>query len=227
MHEGHRKRLKDKFIKDGLDNFEPHELLELLLFYSVPRKDTNEMGHALIDSFGSISAVFDASMESLKSVKGIGDTSAVLIKLIPEICRKYMEDKFTYQDKIIDSENAGVILMNKFIGRVNETVVLMLLDSKCKMLFCGVISEGSINSCDIYIRKLVEYSIKYNSSMAIISHNHPSGIALPSKNDLETTIAVRDALKLVGVKLIDHIIVADGDYVSIAQSNLNDHLFGS
>lgn len=226
MHEGHRKRLKDKFIKDGLDNFEPHELLELLLFYSVPRKDTNELGHALIDSFGSISAVFDAPIESLKSVKGIGDTSAVLIKLIPEICRRYMEDKFDYQDKIVDSENAGTILMNKFIGRVNEAVVLMLLDSKCKMLFCGVINEGSINSCDVYIRKLVEYSIKYNSSMAIIAHNHPSGIALPSKNDLETTIAVRDALDLVGVKLIDHIIVADGDYVSIAQSNLNDHLFG-
>ena len=227
MHEGHRERLKDKFIRDGLDNFEPHELLELLLFFSVPRRDTNELGHKLINAFGSLSSVFDAPIELLQDVKGIGKSSAVLIKLIPEICRKYMEDKFDYHDRIIDSENAGVILMNKFIGRINETVILMLLDSKCKLLFCGVVNEGSVNSCDIYIRKLVEYAIKYNSSMAILAHNHPSGIALPSKNDIETTFAVKEALNLVGVKLIDHIIVADGDYVSIAQSKLSEHLFES
>ncbi len=227
MHEGHRERLKDKFIRDGLDNFEPHELLELLLFFSVPRRDTNELGHKLINAFGSLASVFDAPIELLQDVKGIGKSSAVLIKLIPEICRKYMEDKFDYHDRIIDSENAGVILMNKFIGRINETVILMLLDSKCKLLFCGVVNEGSVNSCDIYIRKLVEYAIKYNSSMAILAHNHPSGIALPSKNDIETTFAVKEALNLVGVKLIDHIIVADGDYVSIAQSKLSEHLFES
>ncbi len=227
MHEGHRERLKDKFIKNGLDSFEPHELIELLLFFSVPRKDTNELGHKLINSFGSLASVFDAPIESLQEVNGIGKSSAILIKLIPEICRKYMEDKFNYHDKIIDIENAGVILMNKFIGRINETVVLMLLDSKRKLLFCGTINEGSVNSCDIYIRKLVEYAIKYNSSMAIIAHNHPSGVALPSRNDIATTFAVKDALKLVGVRLIDHIIVADSDYVSLAQSNLDEHLFES
>ena len=225
MHEGHRNRLKSKFLKNGLDSFEPHELLELLLFYSVPRKDTNELGHELLNSFGSLSAVFDAPIESLMTVKVVGEASATLIKLIPEICRKYMEDKYDHRNKVIHSKNAGEVFMSKFVGRVNEAVALMLLDSKCKLLFCGIVNEGSVNACDIYVRKLVELSIKYNASMAIIAHNHPSGIALPSRNDIQTTILVRDALRLVGIRLIDHIIVADDDYVSMSQSKLNDKVF--
>ena len=116
--------------------------------------------------------------------------------------------------------------MHKFVGRTNETVILVLMDGKRKQLYCGVVNEGNINGADIYMRKIVELAMRYNASLAILSHNHPSGIALPSRDDLVATASVRDALQLVGVKLIDHIIVADDDYVSLRQSDFEDPITG-
>ena len=227
IHDGHRIRLRQKYKQHGFDSFEKHELLEFLLFYSIGRKDTNELGHSLIEKFGSFSAALDAPIEAIKEINGIGDHSATLIKLIPQLCRCYMQDKDEHKHKIIDVNNAPLVFINRFIGRQNEAVMLMLLDSKCKSLFCGVINEGSVNSVDIYIRKIVELAITYNASMALLAHNHPSGIACPSSNDIETTVNVRKALDIVDVKLVDHIIVADNDAVSMAQSKLKDYVFDS
>ena len=117
-------------------------------------------------------------------------------------------------------------MTHKFVGRTNETVILLLMDGKRKQLFCGVVSEGSLSGAEIYIRRIVELSMRYNASLAVIAHNHPSGIALPSKEDLIATASVRDALALIGVKLIDHIIVADDDYVSLRQSDFEDMVRG-
>lgn len=225
VHDGHRNRLKQKYKKNGFDSFEKHELLEFLLFYSISRKDTNELGHLLIDKFGSFSAVLDAPVDAIKEIDGIGEHSATLIKLIPQLCRCYMQDKDEHQNKVINIHNVPNIFINKFIGRQNEAVMLMLLDSKCKIQFCGVINEGSVNSVDIYVRKVVELAISYNASMAILAHNHPSGIAFPSKNDINTTINIKKALEIVEVRLVDHIIVADNDAVSMAQSKLKDYVF--
>ncbi len=224
VHEGHRQRIKQKFMSDP-DGFAQHELLELLLFYAIPRRDTNEVAHRLMDAFGSFSAVCDAPLESLANVEGIGSNAALLIKMIPHYCRRYLDDKVDDSRKIVTTEDAGSILLSKYIGRINETVILMLMDSKGKLLFCGVVNEGTVNAADIYIRKVVELAMRYNASKAILAHNHPSGVALPSRDDLRSTVAVREALALVGVRLIDHIIVADLDYVSIADSNLGDEIF--
>ena len=225
MHEGHRNRMREKFLEQGLESLKDHEKIEMILFNSIKRKNTNEVGHALIDSFGSFSAVFDAPLEELMKIKGIGEESAVFLKMIPQICRCYLEDKHHLQDSVLTDETIGSLILSKFVGVMNETVILLLMDKKSKFLYCGKVSEGSVNASEIYIRKIVELAMRYNASKAIIAHNHPSGIALPSKEDLLATSATFESLRLVGVRLVDHLIVADGDYVSLAQSNLGQDLF--
>ncbi|QAT49735.1 DNA repair protein RadC [Caproiciproducens sp. NJN-50] len=227
LHGGHRERVKSQFLKNGLDSFQPHSILELLLYYAIPLKDTNPIAHQLLQKFGSLSGTFDAPYEELLKVDGIGRSAATLIKLIPQICRRYQED--IDRDKIViySYDEAGKRLVNKFIGRQNEVVVLMLLDSKTRILFCDVVDEGSVNSANIYIKKIVRLSVQYDASYAILSHNHPSGSCLPSKQDLSTTRWVYEALDTVEVRLIDHIIVSGNDYLSIAQSKLMPELFNS
>lgn len=225
MHEGHRDRMREKFLKDGLEGLEDHEKIEVLLYSSISRKNTNEVGHSLIESFGSFAAVFDAPMEEIMKIDGIGKGSATFIKMIPQICRCYLADKHDLKGSALNNEKIGTLFLSKYIGRINETVMLLLMDKKFKFLYCGTVSEGSIDASEIYIRKVVELSMRYNASKAVISHNHPSGIALPSREDLLATRSTFDSLRLVGVKLIDHIIVADGDYVSLAQSKLGEELF--
>lgn len=222
-HNGHRDRLRKKFLDNSFDSLEIHEVLELMLYYAIPRKDTNPIAHRLIDSFGSISAVFDAPIDKLKE-QGISENCAIYLKLMPQICRIYMEDKHNNADKIIDIDNIGEKLKHKFVGRDYEAVVLLLLDSKHKEVFCGVISKGSVSACEVYVRKIIELAVQYNAKFAVLSHNHPSGLALPSNADIATTKKVYQALRLIDVVLIDHIIVADDDYVSLKESGFMDEL---
>lgn len=220
MHDGHRERLRERFLREGLDSFEDHNILELLLFYVIPRKDTNELAHLLLDRFGSLSAVLEAPYEELKTVPGIGELSASLLCLIPEISRKYLGDKYSDHSIVDSTQRAGDFLMDRFVGRNKETVILLLLDAKGRVLYCGVIAEGSVNATEVNVKRIVETSARYNASSAILSHNHPSGIALPSKQDLDTTEIVKDALCLINVELVDHIIVADRDFVSLAECGM-------
>mgnify|MGYP002351638105 CR=1 FL=1 len=225
MHEGHRDRLRNKLIKYGADSLEKHEILELLLYYAVPRRNTNDIAHRLIDAFGSISGIMDAPMSSLVDVDGIGEKSAVLLKLIPVLTRLYTEDKYQNKDKIMNEEKIHDIIEHKFIGRENENIALMLMDSKMKLLFFGIVNEGNANSVDMYISKIISLTIKYSAVYAVIAHNHPSGIALPSTDDIATTRELSTALKLVSVRLLDHIIVADDDSISLHSSGLCDDAF--
>lgn len=227
IHSGHRERIKSKFLSEGLDHFEPHEVLELLLFFGIPLKDTNPIGHALLLKFGSLSAVFDAPFEELIQVDGVGKSAATLIKLIPELCRRYQDNLSRDKLRIYSNDEAGKILIQKFIGRSNEAVVLMLLDSKSNLLYCSVVNEGSAIAANIYIKKIVRLAVQYNAVYAILSHNHPSGNCMPSKQDLNTTQWVYDALQTVEVQLIDHIIVSDNDYFSTANSGIMPELFHS
>ena len=135
-----------------------------------------------------------------------------------------MDDKFGNNDKIVTDDNITEKMKYKFIGINYEIVVLMLLDSKNKEVFCGTISKGSITSNEIHIRKIVELAIIYNAKSAVISHNHPSGIALPSGEDMAATRRIFESLKLINVYLLDHIIVADNDCVSMRQTGFMDKL---
>ncbi|WP_457942163.1 JAB domain-containing protein [Caproiciproducens sp. LBM24188] len=225
VHSGHRERVKNKFLAEGLDHFEPHEVLELLLYFAIPLKDTNPIGHELLQRFGSLSGVFNAPFEELLQVDGIGRSAATLIKLIPEISRCYQENLNSEKHRIYCIDEAAKYLLPKYIGRANEAVTLMLLDSKSRVLYCGIVNEGSAVTANIYIKQIVRLAVQYNAVYAILSHNHPSGNCLPSKQDLNTTKWVFEALQTVEVRLIDHIIVSDNDYFSTANSGIMPDLF--
>lgn len=219
VHKGHRKTLKKKFIENGLDVFEPHEALELYLYYAIPRKDTNPLAHRLLDRFVNLSGVCDAPIDELMEEFGLTENTAVLLKLLPEMARLYNESRLS-NDNIINLDTIGDLIKTKFIGRTEEVVVLLLGDAKGKIIFFDVVAKGSVNSSDMPIRKIVDLSIRLNARIAFIAHNHPSGNALPSKNDLETTRAIKSTLNTVGVMLYDHFIVTDDDYVSLRESEL-------
>lgn len=218
MHEGHRKRLRQRFLDCGLSNFAEHNVLELLLFYTIPRKDTNELAHKLINTFGSLSAVFDASFEELTKVDGIGENTASLIKLIPQIYGRYMQDKLDQNIEIFSTQAAGEYLMAKYIGIKNETSMLLCLDNKGCVTNCDVLSQGSISMTEIAGRKMVETALKNNATSAILAHNHPGGLAVPSSADIDVTRNMIVLLNSIDVRLKDHIIVADNDYFSMADS---------
>lgn len=226
IHKGHRKRVKDNFLKNGLDNFEDHQILELLLFYALPQRDTNELAHRLISKFGSISAVFDAPVCELTKF-GLSDNTVTLLKLIPDISRIYTVDKHDNDSKIIDVNNLSEYFKDRFIGRNVEFLYLLLLDTKGKEVYSGEISKGSINSTDVPTRKIVELSLLYNAKYVAIAHNHLSGFALPSKQDLVTTQNIYNALNLINVRLIDHIIIAENDSISLKDSMYGTGIFVS
>ena len=218
IHKGHRERLKQRFLEDGLDNFTDIQVLELLLFYAIPQRDTNPIAHALLNHFGSLSGVLDADVAELKKVPGISDHSATLLALVTELCRYYQVDSAQRVEILTTLDACGAYLVPHFFGRTKETVFLLCLDAKCKVLCCKEVGEGSVNSASISVRKIVETALAANATTVILAHNHPSGVAVPSGEDAQTTRRIAAALSAVEVHLADHIIVADGDYVSMVQS---------
>ena len=218
IHSGHRDRLKKRFLQQGLDGFTDIQALELLLFYSVPRQDTNPIAHNLLNRFGSLSQVLEAPAEELVKVEGIGEHSAVLLRLINEMGRYYLVDRAQRERILPTIEDCARYLQPCFHGRTTETVFLLCLDAKCKVLCCREVGEGSINSAGISIRRIVETALREGASTVVLAHNHPSGIAIPSAEDVQTTRRIAAALRSVEVALADHIVVADGDYVSMVQS---------
>jgi DNA repair protein RadC len=216
MHEHHRKRMKERFLREGIAYFEPHNVLELLLFYAIPQKDTNEIAHRLIERFGSLSAVFEAPFSELIQVEGIKEHSATLIKLIPELAGRYVSESYGTKGILLPTlDDAAEYLKSKYIGVTKEIVYLLLLDNKYKLLDCVCIYEGCVNSSHIPMRKLVEAAISANASYAVLSHNHPGGLPIPSSDDLFTTREAERAFTLIGVNFLGHILVAGDKYVDL------------
>ena len=218
VHKGHRARTKERFLSEGIDGFADHNVLELLLFYSVPQKDTNPVAHALLDAFGSLHGVFDATHEELCKIPGVGPESATLIKLIPQLGRRYQISKVKNEKRLDSAAKAGAWLIPRFMGHRDEIVLCVCLDSKQMVLACATLSEGTVNVAGLQARKVVEFALRHNAANVILSHNHPSGIALPSQEDQMFTLKIKAALEAVGITLTDHIIVAGDDFVSMAQS---------
>ena len=218
IHKDHRRRMKERFLQQGLDGFTEVQALEFLLFFCIPQGDTNELAHQLINRFGSLSQVLDAPVEELKSVSGIGDHSAILLQLMNQMPRYYLVNKMQ-QERILNTmEDCARYLQPMFHGRKVETVFLLCLDAKCKVLSCREVGEGSVNSAAISVRRIVETALREGASTVVLAHNHPSGIAVPSPEDIQTTRRIAAALQAVEIALADHIVVADDDYVSMAQS---------
>ncbi len=219
VHDGHRERLRVRFLKEGLENFEEHTALEFLLFYSRPQGDTNELAHRLIEHFGGFAAVLDAPLEDLMEVKGVGYQTAVLLKLVPEFSSFYLDRRNAVGNVLDSTVKAGTFFLPKFVGKTSEVAYLACLDDKRKLLRCSCVAKhGIANSVAISTRKIVAEAVSANATGVILAHNHPRGVALPSPNDKLVTKQVMAALHFVNVRLVDHIVVADHDFVSMAES---------
>lgn len=218
IHDGHRQRMRERFAEAGLDGFAEVNVLELLLFYCIPRKDTNPIAHALLSKFGSLVNVLEAPAEELVKVEGISENTATFLRLTTAVSRYYMMRKATQESILNTIEKCGEYLLPFFIGKRNETVYILCLDAKCKVLCCRELSEGSVNAASISVRKVAEVALGVNATSVVLAHNHPSGLALPSGEDVQTTRRIASALQTVDVHLADHIIVSDDDYVSMVQS---------
>lgn len=218
IHKEHRQRMRERFLAEGLDHFTEYQVLELMLFYVIPRRDTNPIAHALIDRFGSLSQVLEAPVEELEKVDGIGPNAALLLNLITAAARYYAVNRTEKQKILRTIEDCGDYLKSFFVGRRSEMVYLLCLDAKCKVLGCREVGEGSVNSANVPLRRVVEIALGLNASSVVLAHNHPSGLALPSGEDIATTQRVAAALSAVDVHLVDHIIVADDDFVSLVQT---------
>ena len=225
MHEGHRKRIREKYKLTGLESFADHEILELLLFYSNKRSDTNETAHKLIERFGSLSAVFEASYDELLSVDGIGDVAATLITMIPELFRKYRQDKASNIIEINSYNDALEYLRPRFFGLTEEKAALLCLDIQNRVNNLVFLSDGSLNIAQVDVRKAVQLALNCNSHSVILVHNHPFGVAAPSRTDLETTQTIVNAFKAINIKVADHIIVSDTDDFSMKNTDRFSFLF--
>lgn len=219
-HEGHRQRLRRRFIDHGLDSFEDHNVLELLLFYAMPRRDTNLIAHRLLDAFGSLSGVFDANPAALMEVEGMGESAAALIRLVPEVARRYFIERNDPGDVLANSQIAGQYLLPRFLTSREETMILVCMDAKLKVLDCRELGRGSTTSVNVNVRKVVQLALSQNAAAVLLAHNHPGGLAVPSQEDVEVTLHIRQVLAQVDVTLADHIVVAGNDFVSMADSGL-------
>ena len=226
-HEGHRDRMRAKFAEHGGDVFEPHEMLEMLLYYSIPRRDTNEIAHSLLEHFhGSISEVMDASVSELMEVRYISYNTAVLIKMIPTFCRMYEQDIAKPKESVTSASAAKAYFKKKFFGRENEMFYMLFLDNSGKVISCELVAQGSVNTANIDINKIVRLAISTHASSAVAAHNHPRGTPLPSADDLNGTKKLYAALANINVSLNDHIIVgADNMPASMAETDRYGYIF--
>lgn len=218
VHTGHRKRLRDTFLAHGLDVLPDVNVLEFLLFYVYPRQDTNPIAHRLLDTFGSLDAVLSASLSDLTHLGGLSENAAALIRLVPDLSRRQQLSRLPLGSILDTPKKYSEFLQPYFMGQRDECIYLLALDSKCKAIDCTKIATGSVNCTALNVRATVEYALRVKATSIVMAHNHTSGLATPSQEDLNTTQKIAHALSVVGVFLADHVIVADGDSVSLLES---------
>ncbi|MBE6919430.1 MAG: DNA repair protein RadC [Ruminococcaceae bacterium] len=219
LHDGHRQRKKEQFLQHGLDGFADHEVLELLLYYAIPRRDTNEIAHRLVNAFGSLGGVFGASVEELSRVEGVGEQTALFLTLLPA-AGQYAALEGRKEIILNSVESVGRFFLQLLRGERREVLYQVCLDAKGKLLSYGRLSSGTTSMAPVSVREVVETALRCDASRVVLGHNHPSGVALPSEEDRQVTAQIRQALQTVSIDLVDHIVVADEDFVSMAASGM-------
>ena len=218
MHDGHRARMKEQFLKSGMDSFSAHQVLEVLLYFSVPRVDTNPLAHRLVDHFGSLSQVLDADFEQLRQVKGVSEHTATQILFVSELLRRYQCEKAEKPTSFHSLNEIGRYLQAQYTNEKVEKLRILCFNNRGNLLHTAVISEGGLVSTDINIRRIVETALRYPTTTVVMAHNHPAGFAIPSAQDYNCTVQVRRALEMVEIELSDHIVFAENDFVSMRQT---------
>lgn len=223
--EGHRERLRKRYIKSGLEGFNDYEVLELLLTYSIARKDVKPIAKELIEKFGTIDEIAKSDVKSLLEVDGIGEGSAVFLKLIGDIALTLYREKIEDKDILtIKSKNSLLSYLRGEIGySPREEFKILFLDTSNKLIASETLFSGTIDKSAIYPREIVERVIKNRAKSVIFAHNHPSGSISPSKKDIELTQYMYDSLKLLEIRLLDHIIVTKNSYFSFLEEGLIEY----
>lgn len=217
VHKGHRQRVKENFLNCGLDGFQQHEILELLLFFGIPQKDTNVLAHELIEEYGSFAGVFNADYDDLIKHKGMTSSAAVLITMIPQLLQKYMND---VKDSVsLDNlKSINEYFVSAYFGVKNEEIKVCCLDNHMKIISCSTVVVGGIDKARVDMRKIVEAVFRANSNYVIIAHNHPNGSPVPSEADVMTTKAIKDTFDSLGISLVDHVVVGRNTAISMKNS---------
>ena len=218
IHAGHRERLRDRFIRDkGFENFEDHQVLELLLFYSNARVDTNPLAHELLDQFGSLKGVLEARPEQLMQINGIGKQQATLISMVVPLTRVWYRCAMSEPGRIGNSREAEQYCLSFLAGERTERFYVVSLNAKCNILGRRKISEGSLSEVSAYPRMVMETALNYNAHSVLLCHNHPGGTCAPSAEDISSTLQLQRLLNGVGILVLDHIIVAGNRTYSMIQ----------
>ena len=217
IHDGHRDRMRRQLKTSGMDSLSDVQVLEVLLYYAAPRGDTNPTAHALLSRFGTLDSVFSAPESELKKVNGVGDAAAQLIRLVPQVARRCLMSRSAQIEILDTTSKCGQYLLPYFHGESEEVVYLLCLDAKCKALDCVLIHRGGVNVASIAARKVVKTALDANATSVVLAHNHPNGTAMPSPEDIAATQKIFNVLKSVGIRLVDHIIVAGEQAVSLKE----------
>ncbi|MBK5244509.1 MAG: DNA repair protein RadC [Eubacteriaceae bacterium] len=219
-HKGHRQRIKNRVIKEGIDSFEDHQILELLLFYCIPMKDTNTLAHQLIHDYGSLAGVFDADPQDLCIKTGVTENTGILLSLIPALARRYNQGKFRAKELLNSTSKAGDYATALFTGRLNEAFYVICLDNQNRVNHATLLHEGTINEAPVYPRLIVENALRHQAASIILAHNHPGGSLQPSQADVDVTKTIKLATEAISITVADHIIVAGERYYSFAENRL-------
>ena len=218
MHEEHRKRIRERFLKDGIENMADHEVLEILLFYSIPRRDTNSLAHSLIERFGSLNKVLEAKPEELMQVNGIGETSAGLITLVFQLAKRYIKDASKDEFKYYTGKDSvEALLKSKYLGSKEESVYMISLDATGRILNMNKIAQGGFTSATLDRRLILETAFRNKASAVVLVHNHLNGIGAPSREDVDATKSILSSFYGLGVKLVDHLIYTDTEITAMSQ----------
>ncbi|MDD2568599.1 MAG: DNA repair protein RadC [Clostridia bacterium] len=227
LHEGHRSRLKQKLLEQGLDSFAEHEVLELLLYYAIPYKDTNALAHRLLSHYGSLAGVLEADYHDLQEQAGVGANTASLLTFIPQLTRYYFANRWREQKSYSNLSELVPYVKTLFVGRTKECFFVICMNSKNQVNMAKLLSEGTVGEVIVYPSKVVEAALKYKARAVILAHNHPGGNLKATFSDLELTAASIAALKTVNIPVLDHIIVAGDVYMSFMERGLLERMKGA
>lgn len=214
IHQGHRQRVRERFLQTGLNGFQEHQILEFLLFYAIPRADTNPLAHRLLRRFGSLNEVLAASIPALRSVEGMTENAAIYLRLIASVYAA-SPDKTYAQVPMNNPASICAYFQRIYAYENREVLRLACLDEQFFLRNCHILEVGTTRSVTVSIRKIVEHAIFDNSSILILAHNHPNSTAQVSREDISSTEQIMGYLKTLSIELFDHIIVGQDNVISM------------
>ncbi len=220
IHSGHRKRVRDRFLRYGAEQWDDYQIVELILFYSRAQGDVNPLAHELMARFGSLKGILDASTQELEQVIGVSDNTAALFKLFFEVMLRYQRSINAPTTIFQSTADVGEFLRPYFIGSKVELAYLLTADAKGKLLGCDLIGRGAATAVLLDQRRVVELAIRRRASQVYLAHCHTGGLAIPSSEDVWATQQMVRTLNQIGIRLTDHLVFADNDYISMVQSGM-------